>query len=163
MDIGGPKIRIGEIKRGPKVKHIQLSHDESGGIIEPAVIHLVPGKTYDFDTEHLPVDAGWLELIQTGDIISTKGTVGKQAVLQVREKSDDTVIVHSFNSIYVSTGTVLQAEHGYTCIGDIPALEQTIYLKNEDILELYKNPIEGCPANFDSGGKINAPPIFRVR
>lgn len=154
MDVAGPKIRTGELRSGPKVKHFSPLRNELGKVITPAVITLVPDNKVVLEEGELPVPKQWLFQCKPGDKIRFTDTRNESGEFKVVEVADEEVIINSYKSVYLGTGTKLTASHGDGIIGDLPPLEQSIFLKNNDELILHKKPVKGCPAQNDKDGNL---------
>ena len=48
MDLGGPKLRTGAIKSGPKIIHIKPKRDQAGVVTTPAKIWIAPPGIFTF-------------------------------------------------------------------------------------------------------------------
>ena len=157
MDVGGPKIRTGEIKGHKGVKHFKPNRNDLGQVVEPAVIKLVSSEKIELGSDELPVNLEWLEKLNVGDEISFKDTRGKSRITKVIEVEENTVITHSDDSAYIETDTQLTAPHGKVKVEELPPVDQVIFLKNDDYLKLYKTSIKGEPAKFDGEGNVVSP------
>ena len=154
MDVGGPKIRTGEIKAGPKIKLFSILTNEYGEIILPAVVKLVPEKKENDEPDNLPVPPEWLSKLSVNDMINFKDTGGVQRNLKVVEIANKEIITNCYDSFYIGTGAELEAAYGSCAVGEIPAIEQSIYLKNDDILFLYKDAIVGSPTQINKNDEV---------
>lgn len=154
MDVAGPKIRTGEIQSGPKVKHFSPIKNEFGKVINPTIITLVPDDKAVLEASDLPVAASWLAGCRPDDTIHFKDTRGEAGSLKIMEVSSEAIVAHSHKAVYLGTGTQLTAAHGTSAIGELPPLEQTIFLKNGDELILHRNSVKGCPTQFDKEGSL---------
>lgn len=158
MDVGGPKIRTGEIVSGPAIKHFTPLRNPYGKVIYPAIINLVNTNKTDLSSEDLPVtDARWLGQLKKEDTVAFKDTRGKKRKLHVIESSHSGVLTHSYDSAYIETGTELISEHGNAQVSSLPPIDQNLFLKNDDRLFLYKTVAKGKPAKYDKNGKLLEP------
>ena len=68
MDLGGPKIRTGSMRPGPKVVTFAPDRDSFGNVIGPAVLHLVP-EWYPLaeDVVPVPVASEFLASLRPGE------------------------------------------------------------------------------------------------
>lgn len=154
MDVGGPKIRTGEIEGGPKIRHFLPLRDEYGHVVHPAVIYLVSGKKQDLKAEELFVDDDWLRQLSVGDVISFKDTRDKKRELKVLEISDKGAKTCSYDSAYIVSGTKLRTSFGETEIGEIPPIDQALFLRDNDQLVVHRAPIKGRPAQYNKKGEL---------
>ena len=161
MDLGGPKLRTGMMKPGPKVIHLQPKRDELGRVVSPANAWLGPTDSEPKqEMIHIPVEKGFLKKIKNGDVIRFKDTRGKKCFLKVEEKLNNGRVVSCTDSAYIVTGTKLtidkkrKKEQVSTRIGELQPLEKNIILKPGDILILHKNAKPGETTIFDSDGDV---------
>lgn len=161
MDLGGPKIRTGNIKSGPKVVHLTPERNSLGHVTDPAVAILIKEGELFPDEEHdyIPVPKAMLDALETGDIIRFHDTRDKVRELKVIEKERRLVWVHAYDSAYLQTGNELFIFKKNVSFktGEIPPMEQYLLLKKEDEIIIHKNNTEGMPAQYDNEGNITAP------
>ncbi|QGY44042.1 hypothetical protein GM418_10345 [Maribellus comscasis] len=162
MDLGGPKLRTGSIKPGPKIVHIKPEKDVSGNVINPARIWIAPPDFLlpDDISIHIPVKEEWFREIKRGDIIRLNDTRNKKVDITVGGRKGNGREGFCFTSAYVSTGTELQlfgpdkSEKAKDTVGELLPIEQYIPLKINDTLILTKNTNQGEPAQYDEKGKL---------
>ncbi len=160
MDLGGPKLRTGSIKPGPKIVHIKPEKDVSGNVINPARIWIAPPDFLlpDNISIHIPVNEEWFREIKRGDIIRLNDTRNKKVDITVGGRKGNGREGFCFTSAYVSTGTELQlfgpdkSEKAKDTVGELLPIEQYIPLKINDTLILHKNPDPGEPGQYDENG-----------
>ncbi len=160
MDLGGPKLRTGSIKPGPKIVHIKPEKDVSGNVINPARIWIAPPDFIlpDNISIHIPVNEEWFREIKRGDIIRLNDTRNKKVDITVGGRKGNGREGFCFTSAYVSTGTELQlfgpdkSEKAKDTVGELLPIEQYIPLKINDTLILHKNPDPGEPGQYDENG-----------
>lgn len=161
MDLGGPKIRTGNIKSGPKVVHLTPERNDLGHVTNPAVAILIKEGELFPDEEHnyIPVPKPMLEALETGDSIRFHDTRDKVRELKVIEKERKLVWVHVYDSAYLQTGNELfiYKKNVSFKIGEIPPLEQYLLLKKEDEIIIHKKDVEGIPAEYDMEGNMVSP------
>ncbi|MCG6187289.1 pyruvate kinase [Maribellus maritimus] len=165
MDLGGPKLRTGSIKPGPKIVHIKPEKDVSGNVINPARIWIAPPDFLlpDDISIHIPVKEEWFREIKRGDIIRLNDTRNKKIDITVGGRKGNGREGFCFTSAYVSTGTELQlfgpdkSEKAKDTVGELLPIEQYIPLKISDTLVLTKNTNPGEPAQYDENGKLIQP------
>ena len=161
MDLGGPKLRTGMMKPGPKVIHLQPMRDELGRVISPAKAWLGPADlTPKEEIIHIPVEKGWLKKVKNGDAIRFKDTRGKKCILKVENKLNNGRLVTCNDSAYIITGTKLtidkkrKKEQLSTKISTLQPLEQKIILKPGNTLILHKNAKPGENTIYDADGNV---------
>jgi pyruvate kinase len=161
MDLGGPKLRTGEIEPGPKVIHLRPQRDLLGNVIQPAdLIIAAPGYHPDeTETPVIPVEAAWIRKRKNGEEINFRDTRKKKARLIITHKGRNFLKAKCSDSVYIIPGMRLytQDRSDTTIIGDLPALENKIILNTGDILVIHKEEIAGNNAEFDQNGKLIKP------
>ncbi|UII28282.1 pyruvate kinase [Fulvivirga maritima] len=157
MDVGGPKIRTGEIETHDGVKHFKPNRNELGHVVEPTVIKLVSDESLELSSHALPVNYDWLKSLKQGDVIRFKDKRDKAREAVVMEVNPESVVIHSDDSAYVETGTILKSDTDESAVGNLTPVEKVIYLKRGDQLKVYKTPIKGSPASYDETGNVTAP------
>lgn len=165
MDLGGPKLRTGAIKPGPKIVHIKPEKDVAGKVINPARVWIAPPNFLppENDVIHIPINEQWFREIKRGDTIRLKDSRDKKVDITVGGRSGNGRYAFCFTSAYVSTGTELQlfgpdkSEKAANKVGELLPIEQYILLKENDTLILHADPKEGEPAKFDEYGNLVEP------
>lgn len=158
MDLGGPKIRTGSIKSGPKVIHLTPERNALGHVVNPAIAVLIKeGELFpDEEENYIPVPEGMINAIEVGDSIRFYDTRDKTRELKVVEKENKLVYVHGYDSAYLETGNelfIFRKNISFK-IGEIPPLEQYIRLKKEDEIIIHKTTKDGMPAQYDTEGNL---------
>jgi pyruvate kinase len=162
MDLGGPKLRTGTMKPGPKLVHLQPERDSLGKIIAASEIWLTAFEKPTPPDERicLPVPAGWLKKLKKGDRIVFKDTRGKKCILHIGRKESKGRWAKCYSSAYIVTGTkmtVLRNKKKNNLIakaGEVLPLEQKIFLRIGDTLLLHKNPLPQVFADVKTGEPI---------
>jgi len=161
MDLGGPKLRTGMMKTGPKVIHLQPTRDELGRVISPEKAWLGPKDSIQKnDLIHIPVAKGWLKKVKKSDEVRFKDSRGKKCFLKVENKLNNGRLVTCYDSAYIVTGTKLtiekkrKSEQLSTKIGELQPLEQKIILKPGDTLILHKDAKPGETTIYDNQGNV---------
>ena len=67
------------------------------------------------------------------------------------------MITHCQDSIFIGPGTLLKADHGETAVGSLPALTQSILLREGELLLLHKERKIGKSAEIDKNEKTTKP------
>ena len=151
MDLAGPKLRTGPIRRGSHVVRWRVGKDARGSVIKPALIALA-GKHPNAESMRssdiqLPVPETLLRLARVGDCVSLRDARGKTRRLAVIDKVDGVCLCRCKQSAYVlgrAEWSLLRndGEHskeiGAGHIGDLPFVEESIRLHPRDLLVLTK-------------------------
>ncbi|WP_411030674.1 pyruvate kinase [Spongiimicrobium sp. 3-5] len=157
MDLGGPKIRTGAIAKGPKVRKFTPVRDESGNIVSPALILLVPQITEDSEPNTIAVASEWLGQLKEEDQLILTDTRNKLRKLKVVKVTGAQVLAHCYETSYIGTGTVVsntRKDVEECAVGELPPIERAILLKINDILTITKADIPGQPSEFDEDGNL---------
>lgn len=165
MDLGGPKLRTGQMVPGAEVIHIKPKRDEYGKVIESAKIWIAPPDILppdDSASAILPVEFNWFKKIKRGNVISFVDTRGKKCKIIVNHKSGEGKWGMCDDSAYVKTGTELtlhKQKNGSEKIrvGELLPLEQFILLKIGDRIILTRDDFPGESAKYDESGRIIEP------
>lgn len=165
MDLGGPKLRTGPMRPGPKVVHLQPERDLIGKVTSPSEVWLAPQGTEKEDEDELiiPVSRDWLRGLKKGSTISFTDSRNKNCKLKIDRKRDSGWMAKCYDSAYVTTGTVLtikkenNSEELSTEVGEMLPLEEKIILKVGDKLIIHKDDIPGDPAEYDDEGNLVIP------
>ena len=157
MDLAGPKIRTGPIEPGPRVRRFKPSRNELGQVVEPALINLVTRLSGSPD--ELPVDGSWLLDTEVGNHVKFRDAREKKRTFLIKQVGHNKALASSTQTSYVQSGLELRnKEAGHTTtVGELPPLEQAIFLKNGDVLRVIKEQIPGRPAQYDEGGDLLEP------
>ncbi|MEO0471828.1 MAG: pyruvate kinase [Bacteroidota bacterium] len=160
MDLSGPKIRTGQLVKGPKVKKFKPERDDLGRIVNPAKIVFVPA----LDERSLPDEvalAGFdVKRLQVGTEYRLRDTRDKPRRIKIVEVSEESAVAHCYETTYLKTGQRLESQdpkHASLIIGELPELEQAIILRVDDTLVLTRSAIEGHPQELDEDGEVIRP------
>lgn len=160
MDLGGPKIRTGEVKAGPKLIRIRPPKDVYGRIVNAVTIELVPNQSALISQNKvIPVGNEWLQKLEIGEKIFFRDGRDKKRNFRVEKKTADRVEVSINKPCYITTGTILRASFsGFTTeVGELPQIPSFITLCQGDSLVLHKDPQPGESAITDASGNIVEP------
>ncbi|MBD0776815.1 hypothetical protein HPE56_03325 [Maribacter sp. ANRC-HE7] len=163
MDLAGPKIRTGYITPGPKIRKFTPKRNESGIVVSPTLLVLVPEIKDTSEPNTLPVDLEWFQKLEEGDMLTLTDTRNKKRKLKVINVGDKQVLLHCRKTCYVSTGTTLEClnrDLGKVVVGELPAIEQSILLRTNDMLTITRGNQMGVPAKFDEDGNLNEQAII---
>ena len=169
MDLGGPKLRTGEIARGPAVLKWKPQRDMYGNVVAPARIWL--HSEGDASPSPAPADAclplygDWLEKVTLRDIIEFTDARGTLRTLQVVDQVGTGFWAESSQTTYVTPDIKLKLLRtpisgrphrvGDTgMVGALPPLPESIRLHIGDSLTITREPLPGKPAQFDASGRL---------
>lgn len=163
MDLGGPKIRTGSMKPGPKVIHIKPQRDQLGNVTKPAKVWIAPPDILPPDNSAdavIPVSELLIKKIKRGNTISFTDSRNKKCKIIIERKQGKGKWGICSDSAYLTTETELilkkiketGKEKNY--VGDLLPIEQFITLYPGDNLILHSNPKPGEPAQLDKNGNL---------
>jgi pyruvate kinase len=170
MDLGGPKLRTGEISLAPPVLKWKPKRSEQGRILAPARIWI----HQENDTSACPVSADallavereWLDQAMSGDKIVFTDARGSHRELQLLKKVNNGFWAESEKTAYLTLGTKLHLlrtslpdvsqQIGQHCeVKDLPQVPETIRLYRGSTLVLTKNQSPGTPEEYNEYGQIS--------
>jgi pyruvate kinase len=184
MDLGGPKLRTGEIANGPSVLKWKPRRDQFGNVVAPARIWLHPESDAAVSPAPadacLPVNGEWLEKVSPRDLIELTDARGSFRTLHLVEQIGKGFWAESNQTTYITPGLELQLlrvpisgrprRAGRTgSVGALPPIPESIRLHIGDNLTITRDPLPGRPAQFDSNGRplctasiaCSLPQVFR--
>lgn len=170
MDLGGPKLRTGEISPGPAVIKWRPQRDVFGRAVAPARIWLHP----DVDDSVacvapadacIPVQGDWLLRVSLQDRIEFTDARGSLRSLQLVGQVGNGFWAESNQTAYLKSNLKLHLvrvpvsghplRHGHAgAVGTLPQAPETIRLKRGDSLILTREAHPGLPAQHDESGKL---------
>ncbi|HEY7751121.1 MAG TPA: pyruvate kinase, partial [Ignavibacteriaceae bacterium] len=151
MDLGGPKLRTGAMRQGPKVVHLTPERDLLGKVTSPAKAWLVAEGTIQIQKNQstvdeeilIPVPEKFFQTLKPNDEITFTDSRGKDKKLIVGKKIDGKRSVRCFESAYIKSGTtfILKNRRDTNGIdakaGELLPLEESIILRNGDSLIIH--------------------------
>lgn len=158
MDLGGPKLRTGDVEPGPAVVKWRPRRNVLGHVIAPARIFLAPrdgsssGNGVDACVQ---VDGPWLAGLRQGARLEFVDARSARRFLTVSEPAGAGWIADAHQTAYVTSDTVIYDENdnGVT-VGAIPQTAQMLLLRTGDILMLTHEDVLGRPAELNVNGKV---------
>ena len=164
MDLGGPKLRTGKMKPGPKVIHIKPKKNTLGQVTEPAKIWLapygtMPPKDKEVDVV-IPVNKKWLRKTKKGSYIIFKDARDRKCKIKILKKEGRGRWGSCRHSAFVTTDTLFnvfiekKSASEIHSVQELLPLEEVIFLFEGDLLRLDKEPIPGEPAAYDDEGNL---------
>jgi pyruvate kinase len=174
MDLAGPKLRTGPVEPGPSVIRCRPRRDVFGRVVTPARIWLTPEDAPEpapgSAAARLPVPAGFLENLRPGDTIRLRDARKAQRTLRVSHVSGRSCWAEMRQTVYFVPGLELNkttvtksvkavlsksvSKNRTTRIGALPALPQTLLVKEGDTIILTRSDAMGQPATYDKAGKL---------
>lgn len=169
MDLGGPKLRTGEITHGLAVLKWKPHRDIYGKVLAPARIWLHPEDDVSPSPVTadacLPVHGDWLSKVTSHDIIELTDARGSLRSLQVVTQTGAGFWAESRQTTYVTPGIELKLLRALIPghkrrvvragrVGVLPPLPESIRLNIGDHLTLTREPLAGMPAQFDASGRL---------
>lgn len=111
MDLGGPKIRTGEVQAQEPVLKLKPKKDALGFSVEAARLRLVAADTRSLveDDPCLQVDATWLAKLRIGMRIELTDARGAKRSLVVVQRDGNSATVEAQKTIYLTPDTLLCA------------------------------------------------------
>ena len=169
MDLGGPKLRTGEIAPGLPVLKWQPQRDMYGKVTAPARIWIY-SQNDDFTCPAharacLPVKGEWLAQAKLLDRLEFRDARGALRRLQLAEKVDKGYWAESTQTTYVKpglklyllrvtdSGVIRRSGHAGE-IGALPEMQGIIRLHRGDNLIVTRKSIPGYPAQFGEDGQL---------
>lgn len=158
MDLGGPKIRTGELKPGPKVRKYRPQKDVRGRIIHPLEVWIGPAPHPGLELAHVPVSSAALKTLKAGDRLYFRDARRKKREFLITKAEADGCIAELYRSTFLETGMLLYAEKKKLSrpfvIGELPSMEAPILLRRGDMLRIHRPPGLGEPAEYDEKGAL---------
>jgi pyruvate kinase len=163
MDLGGPKLRTGSIKEGPKLIHIKPQRDQTGRVTKAAKIWIAPPDILPPDKTAdaiIPIDELLLNKIKRGNTICFTDTRDKQCKISIEKKQGKGKWGLCYDSAYISTGTELKIKRvkasgeDKVYVGELLPMEQFITLFVGDKLFLHSDAKPGESTLFNEEGEL---------
>ncbi|NOG47175.1 MAG: hypothetical protein HND50_18175 [Calditrichaeota bacterium] len=162
MDLGGPKLRTGQMTPGAEVVHLKPERDELGKAITPSKIWIAPPDVLPPDDSAdaiLPVDEIFFKKIKRGNTISFVDSRDKKCKITIEKKQGKGKWGSCSDSAYVQSGAELalvknKGDKEKIRVGELLPLEKFISLKTNDHLILTSEPDAGEDAKYDDAGNI---------
>ena len=166
MDLGGPKLRTGSMRPGPKVIRIRPYRDSFGWVEQPAKVWIAPTGVMPPDNDAdaiIPVSSTFVEKIRRGNILLFTDLQGKNCQIEIIRKQGRGRWGLCSDFAYITTGTELHLhkvkesgkEKNY--VSELLPSEQYISLHIGDTLVLHSEARAGEPAVYDLQGAVVKP------
>lgn len=165
MDLGGPKLRTGELRPGPGVFHVRPKRDPMGRVIAPRRVRLIPDDVVQRGTKAavVPVPRECIDYARPGDVIRLRDTRGKKRQFPVVETDDRGIVLESVQGAYIATDTrftLVRKDIGEKLtfrVGELPSVEIPLLLRVGDTLIIDADSRPGEPAREDADGNVIEP------
>ena len=158
MDLGGPKIRTGQLLPGPKILKLRPAKDVRGKITHPLKIWIGTKPQENTNIPFIPISQEDFEKLKENQTLFFKDTRDKKRRLEINKIQENGCIAFCPKTTYVETGLKLflsKDKAGESIsVGELPEIESPIILHKNDILRIDKHSIVGSPAKYDEKGKI---------
>ena len=162
MDLGGPKIRTGNIKPGPKLRRFRPKKDIYGKVVEPTIVVLIASSDLPEERlNYLPVSESFIGQLRMGDSIDIIDTRGKERKLLVDRFEGEKVFTKCPETTYLETGTELilkkEKQEFKTLVGELPAVPGEIPILTGDTIIVHMDPELGEPARYNPQNELTRP------
>ena len=156
MDLGGPKLRTGQISPGNAVLKVRPQRDELGRVRAPARVGLrMAGESASTPgaTSYIGVDAEWLNKLEVDDHIDFTDARDAKRSLRIVHRDDGGVLAECAQTAYLVPETRLRIRRrvvgGRTSLAaDLPRKDGMLHLVRGDTLHLMRGGV-GQPASTD--------------
>ncbi len=163
MDVGGPKLRTGELKPGPRVVKCRPERDRLGNVTSPARLWLTPQDEPTRPPANanvsVPLPADWLALLQVGDRLRFRDARHASREMHVVEQIGSGCWAELSRTAYLATGMelCLRRLDLLATVGELPAQVVPLVLRKGDVLRLTREAVPGEPAESDALGHCKTP------
>lgn len=158
MDLGGPKIRTGQIVPGPEVFKYRPEKDIRGRVVQPAEVWIGPAPHPSMQLLHVPVSSPELKNLQAGDKLYFNDARFKQRDFLITRVEEAGCRAECYRTAVLESGLNFYSDKARKSlrfkVGELPPVEGAIPLKKGDILVLHQSPIAGEPARCDKKGNL---------
>ena len=164
MDLGGPKLRTGEMPSAPAVLKLKPARDSLGRVTAPARLALHEGAghaPWEGVAASAAVDAAWLRRLKPGDRIELTDARDSARKFRVVDCRPGQVLVECRRTAYLSGQTCLRLRrHGLeaheTLLGGLPQRPGELRFQRGDLLHLVSEG-PGRPARPAAKGQRARP------
>lgn len=167
MDLGGPKLRTGEVASGPCVLKLKPQRDALGRVVRKARLRLraagamVRGENGE---PQVGVDAGWLVALQVGERVDLVDARGARRSLRIVSRTEDEALAETDRTAYLIPSTRLErTEHDSgprsTTLSDLPAQPGRVLLRAGGLLRLTRAGVAPAWEDDFSAGRPRIPSI----
>jgi len=167
MDLGGPKIRTGDIEPGAKVVHVRPKRDDYGITVIPARVWLTSSENPSVAPEdcaaQFQVSESFLKCLNPCDEITLTDARKKSRKWTVVAITESGCCAESIKACYVRPGIKLHLKNGgqtqrlQTEIQDFPPQAGVLRLKRNDMVLVTSDPVQGHNGERDTEGNLLKP------
>lgn len=161
MDLGGPKLRTGEIAPSPDVLKIKPRRDALGVVVESAKVRFYAQERMSVHTDAIPaiaIDYACLRHLRPGDTLALVDARGAKRTLHIVDVAEETALAATDRTIYITHGTYLRRirkgdGQRNVLVQRLPVNPGTLLLRVGDLLKLTSSGIAqpyGEDLNADS-------------
>ncbi len=163
MDLGGPKIRTGEVEPRPAILRLRPRRDEYGRAYRPYRLGLRPNDLFEVQDSVdgcIGVDAKWLAHLREGAQIDFADARGAKRHLLIVHCEDNLAIAEGLQTAYLSPQTILtikgadNKKWGATPAGHIEALPGVLHLYRGDTLRVTKAGLGEAALYHDGSDQV---------
>ena len=157
MDLGGPKIRTGPLKRGPEVIKFKPTKDLLGKVDVPLeVLFIDQNRESKPHTPFIPIPLALINSVKTGDVLSIRDSRNKKREFIIKQKGNDEFVAELYATSFISSGLELKLKRTKInyIIGSMPKAIIGLKLNIGDTLVLNGKPIIGENKIVDKNGKL---------
>lgn len=161
MDLGGPKIRTGPLREGPKVMKYRPAKDIRGQITQALPVWLGPLPYPDPAFQHVPIDAADLSKLEEVTTLYFRDARNKKRNINITQSHELGFFGEIPRTTYLETGILLHTDskrksENPILVGPFPPLEQPLLLQIGDQLRLIKSTIPGESASYNEDGTLHS-------
>jgi pyruvate kinase len=166
MDLGGPKIRTGEVAPGPAVLKLRPQRDQYGRVFRPARVGIVPNgcaHVLQGVDAAIGVTPDWLERIKVGSQVDFSDARGAKRHFLITQCDEFGAIGESLQTAYLTPETVLtihgadKKKKSSTLACQIESPSGYLNLQQGDVLRLTKSGVgHAAVVEDDTGDSIAA-------
>jgi pyruvate kinase len=150
MDLGGPKLRTGNLPAGNPVLKLRPVRDEIGRVVTPFLLGLRAGATglpVAGAMATIGVDAKWLKPLAVGDDLDLTDARGARRSLRVIRQEDGEVLAECSRTAYLIPETRLKPRRKgdgprASAVFDLPRPAGELHLTRGQILRLTRDADE---------------------
>jgi pyruvate kinase len=165
MDLGGPKLRTGEIEGGLRILKLRPKRDVRDQLLQPARVWLTDAAGPLEPIAGVPVvplTGIVISQLRVRDKIRFADTRGRQRTLTITACEAGGCWAESAQAAMLESGMVAAAYRGAKPvalgeIGQLPLVEQPLVLKRGDLLEVTGPATPGKPGELDDQGRVKRP------
>jgi pyruvate kinase len=163
MDLGGPKLRTGQMKLLPAVKKIRPLRDSFGRVLRHARIWLTAEESTCSEVQAadacFTVDPDWLADCRAGNRVLLRDARDSNRSWRIREVTPEGCWAEAGKTTYVTNGTRLRlrGSHRTTEVGELPRVQSEIRIRADDALLIVNSSEPGQPALRDDHGELLSP------